>query len=141
VHFIQQSNDQLSDVALVCGCHLSPNILFYFVAFLSLYQARKLQMNHAEVSGLLSVGMHETDGGEESYAVEYPKMDQDTSHETTKFDVVMATSALYTGNINTNACLDEYQMPGIQPMEEIKFGNAQPFELLSKVYIYLPICS
>ena len=141
MHFIQQSNDQLSDVALVCGCHLSPNILFYFVAFLSLCQARKLQMNHAEVSGLLSVGMHETDEGEESYAVEYPKMDQDTSHETTKFDVVMATSALYTDNINTNACLDEYQMPGIQPMEEIKFGNAQPFELLSKVYIYLPICS
>jgi len=81
---------------------------------------------------LLSVGMHETDGGEESYAVEYPKMDQDTSHETTKFDVVMATSALYTGNINTNACLDEYHMSGIQPMEEIKFGNEQPFELPSK---------
>ncbi|XP_039850025.1 uncharacterized protein LOC120708701 isoform X9 [Panicum virgatum] len=96
------------------------------------HEARKLQMNHAEVSGLLSVGMHETDVGGESYAVEYPKMDQDTSHETTKFDVVMATSALYTDNINTNACLDEHQMSGIQPMEEIKFGNAQPFELLSK---------
>ncbi|RLN22307.1 uncharacterized protein C2845_PM07G29080 [Panicum miliaceum] len=95
-------------------------------------EARKLQMNHAEVSGLLSVGMHETDGGEESYAVEYPKMDQDTSHETTKFDVVTATSALYTDNINTNACLDEYRMSGIQPMEEIRFGNAQPFELQSK---------
>jgi len=131
VHLFQLSNDQLSNVTLVCDCHLSPNIFFYF-AFLSLCQARKLQMNHAEVSGLLSVGMHETDVGGESYAVEYPKMDQDTSHETTKFDVVMATSALYTDNINTNACLDEYQMPGIQPMEEIKFGNAQPFELLSK---------
>jgi sentrin-specific protease 7 len=89
-------------------------------------------MNHAEVSGLLSVGMHETDVGEETYAVEYPKMDQDTSHETTKFDVVMATSAMYTDNINTNACLDEYHMSGIQPMEEIRFGNAQPFELQSK---------
>jgi sentrin-specific protease 7 len=98
-------------------------------------------MNHAEVSGLLSVGMHETDVGEETYAVEYRKMDQDTSHETTKFDVVMATSAMYTDNINTNACLDEYHMSGIQPMEEIRFGNAQPFELQSKVYIYLPTCS
>nr|CAB3493749.1 unnamed protein product [Digitaria exilis] len=89
-------------------------------------------MNHAEVSGLLSVGMHGTDGGEESYAAEYPKMDQDTSHETTKFNVVMATSAVYTDNISTDACLDEYNMSGIQPMEEIRFGSAQPFELQSK---------
>ncbi|KAF8681759.1 hypothetical protein HU200_045196 [Digitaria exilis] len=89
-------------------------------------------MNHTEVSGLLSVGMHGTDGGEESYAAEYPKMDQDTSHETTKFNVVMATSAMYTDNISTDACLDEYNMSGIQPMEEIRFGSAQPFELQSK---------
>lgn len=97
-------------------------------------------MNHAEVSGLLCVGMNETDGGEESYGAEYPKMDQDTSHETAKFDVVMATSALYTDNINTNACLDEYHMSGIQAMEEIRFGSAQPFEIQPKVY-YLPMCS
>lgn len=97
-------------------------------------------MNHTEVSGLLSVGMHGTDGGEESYAAEYPKMDQDTSHETTKFNVVMATSAMYTDNISTDACLDEYNMSGIQPMEEIRFGSAQPFELQSKV-CYLPIYS
>lgn len=94
-------------------------------------------MNHAEVSGLLCVGMHETDGGEESYAAEYPKMDQDTSHETTKFDVVMATSAVYTDHVNTNACLDEYQMSGNQPMEEIRFGSAQPFELPSEVYLFI----
>ncbi|TKV92127.1 hypothetical protein SEVIR_9G143200v4 [Setaria viridis] len=89
-------------------------------------------MNHAEVSGLLCVSMNETDGGEESYGAEYPKMDQDTSHETAKFDVVMATSALYTDNINTNACLDEYHMSGIQAMEEIRFGSAQPFEIQPK---------
>ncbi|CAN6298317.1 unnamed protein product [Urochloa humidicola] len=88
-------------------------------------------MNHAEVSGLLCVGMHETDGGEESYAAEYPKMDQDTSHETAKFDVVMATSAMYTDNIDTN-CLDEYNMSEIQSMEDIRFGSAQPFELQPK---------
>lgn len=82
-------------------------------------------MNHAEVSGLLHAGVHETEGGEESYAAEYPKMDQETSHETTKFDVVMATSAMYTDQINTNACLDEYHMSGIQPMEEIRFGSPQ----------------
>ncbi|CAN6309899.1 unnamed protein product [Urochloa humidicola] len=89
-------------------------------------------MNHAEVSGLLCVGMHETDGGEESYAAEYPKMDQDTSHENAKFDVVMATSAMYTDNIDTNACLDEYDMSEIQSMEGIRFGSAQPFELQPK---------
>ncbi|KAJ1286272.1 hypothetical protein BS78_03G340500 [Paspalum vaginatum] len=79
-------------------------------------------MNNAEVSGLLCVGMHETDGGEESYAAEYPKTDQDTSHGTT----MMVNSAMYTDRINTNACLDEYDMSGIQPMEEIGFRSAQP---------------
>jgi sentrin-specific protease 7 len=97
-------------------------------------------MNQAEVSGLLCVGMHETNGGEESYAAEYPKMDQDTSHETAKFDVVMASSAMYTDtdNIHTSGCLDEYHMSGIQAMEEIRFGSAQPLELQPKVY-YLPV--
>ncbi|CAN6287288.1 unnamed protein product [Urochloa humidicola] len=89
-------------------------------------------MNHAEASGLLCVGMHETDGGEESYAAEYPKMDQDTSHETAKFDVVIATSAMYADNIDANACLDEYHMSEIQSMEDIRFGSAQPFELQPK---------
>ncbi|CAL4943605.1 unnamed protein product [Urochloa decumbens] len=89
-------------------------------------------MNHAEVSGLLCVGMHETDGAEESYAAEYPKTDQDTSHETAKFDVAMATSAMYTDNTDTSACLDEYHMSDIQSMEDIRFGSAQPFELQPK---------
>ena len=64
-------------------------------------------------------------------------MDQDTSNATTKFDVVMATSAIYTDRINTNACLDEYHMSGNQPVEEMRFGSAHPFELPSEVYIYL----
>ncbi|CAL4894156.1 unnamed protein product [Urochloa decumbens] len=76
--------------------------------------------------------MHETDGGEESYVAEYPKMDQDTSHETAKFDVVMATSAMYTDNIDANACLDEYRMSEIQSMEDIRFGSDKPFELHPK---------
>jgi sentrin-specific protease 7 len=105
--------------------------------FFMLYQIRKLQMDHAEVSGLLCIGTRETDGGEESYAAEYPKMDQDTN-ATTKFDVVMETSAMYTDQINTNACLDEYHMSGKQPMEEMGFGSAHPFELPSEVHIYLP---
>lgn len=88
-------------------------------------------MDHAEVSGLLCIGTRETDGGEESYAAEYPKMDQDTN-ATTKFDVVMDTSAMYTDQINTNACLDEYHMSGKQPMEEMGFGSAHPFELPSE---------
>ncbi|WVZ86643.1 hypothetical protein U9M48_033394 [Paspalum notatum var. saurae] len=83
-------------------------------------------MNNAEVSGLLCGGMHETVGGEESYTAEYPKMDQDTSHGTTKFGAVMTTSATYTDHINTDACLDEYHMSGIQHMEDIRFGSAQP---------------
>jgi len=64
-------------------------------------------------------------------------MDQDTSNATTKFDVVMATSAICTDLINTNACLDEYHMSGNQPVEEMRFGSAHPFELPSEVYIYL----
>jgi len=94
-------------------------------------------MDHAEVSGLLCIGTRETDGGEESYTAEYPKMDQDTSNATTKFDVVMASSAMYTDHINTNPCIDEYLMSGNQPMEEMRFGSAHPFELPSEVYIYL----
>jgi len=74
-------------------------------------------------------------------------MDQDTSNATTKFDVVMATSAIYTDRINTNACLDEYHMSGNQPVEEMRFGSAHTFELPSEVHIYLfiqlsiPFCS
>ncbi|XP_062203173.1 probable ubiquitin-like-specific protease 2B [Phragmites australis] len=86
-------------------------------------------MNQTEVSGLLCVGMHEMDGGEESYAAECSKMNQDKSHETTKFDVVMATSAMYTDHGNTNATLDEYHMSRIQHLEEIRFGSTQHFEL------------
>lgn len=94
-------------------------------------------MDHAEASGLLCIGTCETGGGEESYAAEYPKMDQGTSNAATKFDVVMVTSAMYTDPINTNACLDEYHMSGNQPMEEMRFGSTHPFELPSEVYIYL----
>ena len=64
-------------------------------------------------------------------------MDQDTSNATTKFDVVMATSAIYTDRINTNACLDEYHMSANQPVEEMRFGSAHTFELPSEVHIYL----
>lgn len=91
-------------------------------------------MNRDEASSLFCVGMHEMDVGEE-YAAECSKMNQDTSHETTKFDVVMATSAMYTDHGNTNATLDEYHMSRIQHLEEIRFGSTQHFELQPVVYI------
>ncbi|KAL6652757.1 hypothetical protein ACP70R_011682 [Stipagrostis hirtigluma subsp. patula] len=89
-------------------------------------------MNQAEVSGLLCVSMHEMDGGEEPYAAECSTMNQDTSHETTKFDVDMATSAMYSDHGNTNACLDEYHISGIQHLEEIRFDSTQHIEFQSE---------
>ncbi|CAD6229073.1 unnamed protein product [Miscanthus lutarioriparius] len=44
----------------------------------------------------------------------------------------MATSAIYTDRINTNACVDEYHMSANQPVEEMRFGSAHTFELPSE---------
>ncbi|KAL5221807.1 hypothetical protein ABZP36_026520 [Zizania latifolia] len=93
-------------------------------------------MNQTEVSGLLCVGLHQTDAGDELHATERLKMNQDTSHETTNFDVVMSASTMHSDHNNANACEDDYQhttmMAGIQPMEEVGFGSTQNFELQSQ---------
>ncbi|XP_040379818.1 uncharacterized protein LOC102699959 [Oryza brachyantha] len=93
-------------------------------------------MNQAEVSGLLCVGLHQTNAGDELYATECLKMNQDSSHETVKLGVVMPASTMQNDDNNANACLDDYQhtrmIAGIQPMEEDGFGSTQPFELQSQ---------
>jgi len=76
--------------------------------------------------------LHDTNGGGESYATECPKMNQVSSHETTKVNVVMATPAMYSDHSNANACLDGYQHTGmmvaVQPVEEARFVSTQHFE-------------
>lgn len=97
-------------------------------------------MNQPEVNGLLCVGLHQTDGGDELYATECLKMNQGSSHETNKLDAVMSASTMHSDHNNANACVDDYQhtkmMAGIQPMEEVGFGCTQPFELQSQVCIF-----
>ncbi|TVU44004.1 hypothetical protein EJB05_03428, partial [Eragrostis curvula] len=77
------------------------------------------KMNESDVSGLLCVGMHETERSQEPYATECSKMNQDTS-------------AMYTDHSNTGAFLEEYHMSGSQPLEELRFGSTQHFELQSQ---------
>ncbi|KAF0924665.1 hypothetical protein E2562_010258 [Oryza meyeriana var. granulata] len=93
-------------------------------------------MNQADVSGLLCVGLHQSDTGDELYATECLKMNQDSSHETDKLDVVISASTMRDGHNSANACVDDYQhtrmMAGIQPMEEDGFGSTQPFERQSQ---------
>uniref|UniRef100_A0A0D9ZVM0 Ubiquitin-like protease family profile domain-containing protein n=2 Tax=Oryza glumipatula TaxID=40148 RepID=A0A0D9ZVM0_9ORYZ len=99
-------------------------------------KSQKLQMNQPEVNGLLCVGLHQTDGGDELHATECLKMNQGSSHETNKLDAVMSASTMHSDHNNANACVDDYQhtkmMAGIQPMEEVGFGCTQPFELQSQ---------
>ncbi|CAM0949412.1 unnamed protein product [Alopecurus aequalis] len=90
-------------------------------------------MNQAEVSGLVCIGSHDTNAGEQSYATGCPEMNWDQSHETNKFEVSMATAAMHSGLSNSNACLDGYQHTGImaeriQDVEEVGFGSMQHLE-------------
>uniref|UniRef100_A0A0E0KZP6 Ubiquitin-like protease family profile domain-containing protein n=1 Tax=Oryza punctata TaxID=4537 RepID=A0A0E0KZP6_ORYPU len=93
-------------------------------------------MNQPEVSGLLCVGLHQTDGSDELYATDCLKMNQGSSHGTDKLDAVMSASTMHSDHNNANACIDDYQhtkvMAGIQPMEEVGFGSTQPFQLQSQ---------
>jgi hypothetical protein len=82
-------------------------------------------MNESDASGLLGAGMHEMDEGRESYTTECSKMNQDTS-------------AMYTDHSNASAFLEEHNISGIQPLEELRLGNTQHFELQSQVDKLLP---
>ncbi|XP_020182053.1 uncharacterized protein [Aegilops tauschii subsp. strangulata] len=88
-------------------------------------------MNQTEISGLEFTGLHDTHVGEESYATEFPEMNQDLSHKT-EFDVVMATTAMHSGSGNSYACLDGYEdtrmMSGIQAVKEVRHGSTQHLE-------------
>ena len=92
----------------------------------------RLQMNQTEISGLEFTGLHDTHVGEESYATEFPEMNQDLSHKT-EFDVVMATTAMHSGSGNSYACLDGYEdtrmMSGIQAVKEVRHGSTQHLEV------------
>jgi hypothetical protein len=85
-------------------------------------------MNESDASGLLGVGMHEMDWSQESYTTECSKMNQDTS-------------AMYTDHSNASSFLEECNMSGIQPLEELRFGNTQHLELQSQVYKSFTACS
>uniref|UniRef100_A0A0D9WDT5 Ubiquitin-like protease family profile domain-containing protein n=1 Tax=Leersia perrieri TaxID=77586 RepID=A0A0D9WDT5_9ORYZ len=91
----------------------------------------RLQMNQAEVSGLLCVGLHQTDAGDKLYATECLKTNQDSPHETDKLDVEMPDSAMHNDHNNANAYVDDYQHT-IQATEEVGFDSTQPFELQSE---------
>lgn len=88
-------------------------------------------MNQAEISGLEYTGLHDTHAGEETYAPEFPPMNQDLSQKT-EFDVVMATTAMHSGSSNSYACLHGYQdtemMSGIQAGKEVVLGSMQHLE-------------
>ncbi|VAH97475.1 unnamed protein product [Triticum turgidum subsp. durum] len=88
-------------------------------------------MNQTDISGLEFTGLHDTHVGEESYATEFPEMNQDLSHKT-EFDVVMATTAMHSGSGNSYACLDGYEdtrmMSGIQAVKEVRHGSTQHLE-------------
>jgi hypothetical protein len=96
-------------------------------------------MNQAEVSDLVCVGLHDTNDDEQSYATEYPEMNQDPSRETIKFEVSMETPAMHSVFSNSNACLDGYQhtgiMAGSQAVEEVRFGIMQHLEVQPHMHI------
>ena len=101
-------------------------------------------MNQAEVSGLVCVGLHDTNAGEQSYATECPEMNWDQSHETTKFEVSMETSAMHNGCSSSSASLDGYQHTGImagniQAVEEVGFGSMQHLEVQPHIH-FVNIC-
>ena len=106
-------------------------------------------MNQAEVSGLVCVGLHDSNTGELSYATEFPEMNRDQSHETNKFEVSMETPAMHSGFNNSSACLDGYQHTGImngriQAEEEVRFGSMQHLEVqpyIHTVNVYLSSCN
>jgi hypothetical protein len=97
-------------------------------------------MNQAEVSDLVRVGLHDTNDDEQSYATEYPEMNQDPSRETIKFEVSMETPAMHSVFSNSNACLDGYQHTGImtgrsEAVEEVRFGIMQHLEVQPHMHI------